>query len=470
MTPLASAETLRNASLDSEPARHSTEKAGNDQVSFDARVLAVLASFDYCFLRDGEEAQTLSESEEWDLLVAPHQRTALVGELRRMGFLPMPSLGYAPHTFLLAYDERTDRWLKLDLVDRIHFGSRYSLFRTDLAEHVLETRIQAEGRWIPCADAEFVCMLLHTLLDKPAISDERQRRLLTLTLQRDTTQPWDARLRRALPVGVSLEELLDDVRCQRWASLEARRPQIRKAFLAREKTRASLRRLQQQLLRRVSRSLGWFAPRTPIIALLAPDGAGKSTLISQLEQQIAWPTRTVYLGLYQRTAPVAAPSALQTVGASQPSTASQTSNASARSKKVRFPTLLIRTWRKYFQARQCLANHQIVLCDRYPTDALLPQQPRRTGLKRLRRWLLGHSCPLPDQTLILDAPGSVLFARKGEHSVAWLEQQRQNYLDLAKRLPRCVTLDATRELSAVRRDVSRSIWRLLRQRNGEDRS
>lgn len=464
MTPLASTETLRNASRVGELASHSTEKAGNDQISFDARVLAVLASFNYCLLRDGDDSQTLSESSEWDLLVAPHQRTALVQELRRMGFLPMPSLGYAPHTFLLAYDESNDRWLKLDLVDRIHFGSRYSLFATDLAEHVLETRIQVEGRWIPCADAEFVCMLLHTLLDKPAISDERQRRLLTLALQRDTRQAWDARLKGALPDSVSLDELIEDVRCQRWASLEARRPQIRKAFLAREKTRVSLRRLQQQFLRRISRALGWFTPRTPFIALLAPDGAGKSSLISQLEQQIAWPTRSVYLGLYQRTVPIGESSALHA------RSESQAGHASARSKKVRFPTLLIRTWRKYFQARQYQASHQIVLCDRYPTDALLPQQPRRTGLKRLRRWLLGHCCPLPDQTLILDAPGSVLFARKGEHSVAWLEQQRQNYLDLAKRLPRCITLDATRELSAVRRDVSRTIWRLLRQRHGEARS
>jgi thymidylate kinase len=73
--------------------------------------------------------------------------------------------------------------------------------------------------------------------------------------------------------------------------------------------------------------------------------------------------------------------------------------------------------------------------------------------------LLAHACPAPDLVLVLDAPGEVLYARKGEHSADFLEQQRQQYIALRARLPEMIVVDATRDAERVRRDALAAIWR-----------
>jgi hypothetical protein len=59
----------------------------------------------------------------------------------------------------------------------------------------------------------------------------------------------------------------------------------------------------------------------------------------------------------------------------------------------------------------------------------------------------------------LDAPGDVLFARKGEHNGTVLEEQRQSYLSMQERLPQMVVIDAARNAEQVRREAISLIWR-----------
>jgi thymidylate kinase len=68
--------------------------------------------------------------------------------------------------------------------------------------------------------------------------------------------------------------------------------------------------------------------------------------------------------------------------------------------------------------------------------------------------------------LLLDAPGELLFARKGEHSSDFLEQQRQAYHGLREKIPQMVIVDATRDAERVRRDVTSCIWRGYARQNG----
>jgi thymidylate kinase len=53
----------------------------------------------------------------------------------------------------------------------------------------------------------------------------------------------------------------------------------------------------------------------------------------------------------------------------------------------------------------------------------------------------------------LDAPAEVLFARKSEASVGWLEQRRRQYLSLEHEVPAFVVVDADRPLDQVYSDV-----------------
>jgi thymidylate kinase len=99
-----------------------------------------------------------------------------------------------------------------------------------------------------------------------------------------------------------------------------------------------------------------------------------------------------------------------------------------------------------------------VIFDRYVYDALIAAHQSPGLLKRLYMLVLGHSCPAPDLVLVLDAPGEVMFARKGEDSPEILEKQRQGLLSLRNHVPRLQVVDATRTEAEVRADVLGRVW------------
>jgi thymidylate kinase len=99
-----------------------------------------------------------------------------------------------------------------------------------------------------------------------------------------------------------------------------------------------------------------------------------------------------------------------------------------------------------------------VLYDRHVVDALLrPGKP--TFRARVSYSLLLHSCPAPDVFVVLDAPGQLMFDRKGEHTPEILEERRQRYLELQDRYDNVVVVDATQDVLAVRREVEGLVWR-----------
>jgi thymidylate kinase len=81
-------------------------------------------------------------------------------------------------------------------------------------------------------------------------------------------------------------------------------------------------------------------------------------------------------------------------------------------------------------------------------------------LFRLHRYLLERLYPRPDLVIFLDAPASVLFARKREGTVESLERRRQSFLKLGEELPNFVRVDATLPLSRVCREVLDHIERV----------
>jgi thymidylate kinase len=101
----------------------------------------------------------------------------------------------------------------------------------------------------------------------------------------------------------------------------------------------------------------------------------------------------------------------------------------------------------------------VALFDRHAVDALLRPGPK-TFKSTVSYSLLSHSCAKPDTFVVLDAPGEVMFARKGEHDVETLEERRQRYLDLQDRYPNVAVVDATQSADDVLRDVSALIWSL----------
>lgn len=394
----------------------------------------------YCLLRDGHRPHTLGESGEVDLLVAAEQLHQLRRVLGEFGFVSLLNWGHWPHHFFLIYDEVAGLWLKLDVVTEISYGRPVRALRTPLARGCLENRRRQGLAFIPGPEDELVTLLLHCVLDKGRFDRERRERLQALRQQITEREYLSSLLHSYWSTSVSWSQLADQIDAGDWATILAQEKAVAAGLSEGDRLATTGRRLRNRLLRKLNRWMGFWHLRVPTVAVLAPDGAGKTTLATGIEESSYFPVRSIYMGLYQ--------------------------NEKSKRERWRPPGLglmgrILTQWGRYLSARYHQVRSRLVIFDRYTYDALLAPQRSLDPLRKFRRWLLGHACPPPDLVIVLDAPGKLLYARKGEHSVERLEKQRREYLQLRSILPQMEVVDASQDADAVRRQVMALIWRRL---------
>jgi thymidylate kinase len=226
------------------------------------------------------------------------------------------------------------------------------------------------------------------------------------------------------------------------------------------------------------------------VAIIGPDGAGKSTITELLEREpMPAPVKRIYMGVNLEASSLMLPTtrlALAVKSArgrrsdmvapsapgSQPS-ASGSGRPLRRAVKggLRGTRMLLWLAEEWF--RQAVAEYHrrrgsIVVFDRhfyadyYHFDVAAGD--RRSVSSRVHGYLLEHAYPKPDLVICLDAPGSVLFERKGEASPEWLEQRRRQYLQLAAVVPAFVVVDVDRPLDLVTREVATVITEFFEKR------
>jgi thymidylate kinase len=173
------------------------------------------------------------------------------------------------------------------------------------------------------------------------------------------------------------------------------------------------------------------------VALLGPDGSGKSTLAAGIVDSFFLPARSVYMNVrVERLARA----------------------AEAPIPGLAFLTYLTLLWVSLASARYHQARGALVVFDRYPYDALTAPATGASLKDRVARWIVAHTFPDAGMVLVLDVPGDVMFARKGERDPDDLEAERQRLVSVTDRLPNVVLLDATRAPDAVRRAAVSAIW------------
>ncbi|MDQ4077229.1 MAG: hypothetical protein M3220_13395, partial [Chloroflexota bacterium] len=101
----------------------------------------------------------------------------------------------------------------------------------------------------------------------------------------------------------------------------------------------------------------------------------------------------------------------------------------------------------------------IVLFDRhffadYFAHDIVGEASDRPRSRRIHGYMLQRFYPQPDLVIFLDAPPELLFARKGEGTVALLERRRQEYLQLRDHVRHFCIVDATQPVDEVVRDVA----------------
>ncbi len=186
----------------------------------------------------------------------------------------------------------------------------------------------------------------------------------------------------------------------------------------------------------------------PVVALLGPDGAGKGSVTKALQERVPVALTVAYFGTRARSA------------AQTPALAPPAARPPVWRESAWLFVRLLRTWSRLASVYMRAWRGAIVLCDRHPIEVLAVRPRRHAINQRLERFLMTRLVPRPDAIVVLDAPGEMLFDRKGEHSPEILERWRRNYVEeFSPRGAAIVTTEGP--LEATIDSVSQVVWKAL---------
>jgi thymidylate kinase len=408
------------------------------------------AQIRWCVLRG--ERSLLRPENDVDLLVAPRDGAHAEAVLGSAGFARWPIR--SRHRRYVGYDADHDHWLVLDVVHELVFGPGAGL-RIDAVDEALSGCVRHGPARLLAPPDRFWSLLLHQLLDR---IDPPERLLAELGAAARTVGPSGPiaqSLDRLCRDPFSAERLLKLAQAERWSELRsALHPLVR--------TRPWWQRRWKAISRPLARVAVLRRRRGMTVAILGPDGAGKSSLAAGLLECSILPAHIIYMGMQ--------------AGSSVPGKTWEAPPGYRRARRrthrrlLRQGVRLARFTRRSLRARVYKARGRLVVFDRFAFDAEVNWE-KTTGVgARVRLWLLRRAAGRPDAVVLLDVPGETMFQRKGEHDVALLEKRRQRYLDLAERLPDAIVVDATPSAEEVRRQVMSLLWRRYAARSGRHRA
>jgi thymidylate kinase len=206
-------------------------------------------------------------------------------------------------------------------------------------------------------------------------------------------------------------------------------------------------------------------PGASFLAVVGPDGVGKSTFIEHLasglaELQVKDPDAI----LIQHFRPHILPN-LNELLTGKPEVISEFNNPHS-AEPASFPSSLVRVtyyWIDYvlgywMKLRSRLLRGRTIIFDRYFYDIIV--DPRRSRLS-LPGWIARFyltMTPKPDLVFFLDADADVIYARKQELPPEEIARQLQAYRELARRYPtRFVRLDARQQPETIVREAMRAL-------------
>lgn len=186
--------------------------------------------------------------------------------------------------------------------------------------------------------------------------------------------------------------------------------------------------------------------RTTWIVILGPDGAGKTTVISALEESLA--ARGKEVVVYHWRPGVIRGRTQHTGGPVTDPHGSYSRGAAASLAKLAF--LVADWWVGYFLSiRPKCRSGVLVVFDRGYQDLMIDPKRYRYGGSMALAGLVGRLLPRPALTVLLDAPVAVLRRRKQEVALEETVRQRQAYLEFVTALDYGIVLDASRAVDEV---------------------
>jgi O-antigen/teichoic acid export membrane protein len=373
-----------------------------------------------------------------DLLVAPADAEALREVAGELGFVALPGWESAPDLILMRYDRASDRWLLLDVSTSVSFRSPRSWELLGATDQVLRRRQLMGGIPVPADADAFWLLLLHCLLDKHRVADHHRIRLRRLAAVAPDS-PLAVSLWSAAGPTFTVERFVDAAEAEGDEPLTKLGVRLAAALRRRRPIRDRLRALARDMARALRKPLLLRRRKGVSLALLGPNGVGKSTAAAGLQRSLPFDLRIVYLGLWKASMK---PRGRIATG-------------------IEIATRPLRIWARYLSAQYHQFRGRVVLFDRYVYEAHLPASPPLLTVKRIYFLFLAHAVPGPRATVVLDVPGNVAYERKQENPPEELEAERRLYRELTTRVPSMEFIDAGADADTVRAEITTIVWREL---------
>jgi O-antigen/teichoic acid export membrane protein/thymidylate kinase len=417
----------------------------------------------HCLLRGRDELRLVEDAYEIDLLVAPQELNRFRAVAADLGFECMPSWGSAPHVFFVTRESNPSTWIKLDVVTDLRYGPSRTLRIGRVADYLHRTRLIDGIRVLAAAD-EFVHLVLHGILDKGRVEPRHQARLQALRHELRSSACGRLLLAehfRSLAPAMTWADATSACDQADWSQLERRGRMLRRQLTRQQLMAAAWRRMCVWSGRRLRPFRLPQRPRGLVVALLGPDGAGKTAVATTLARSMPLVTRRVYMGYGRRDDERgSATSRMMWRLAGEVPEGGRGPIRRVRLAMRWAARIALQTVRSVVVRTRRSAG-QVVLLDRHVYDLSAanssPSSPSRVK-RALRRWLTAIG-PTPDLVVSLDVPAEILCQRKAEWPIEVLARQRVAYRELALRLPNGLVIDASQEFDRVCGNVSDEVWR-----------
>ncbi|MFC2160414.1 hypothetical protein ACFLRX_02045 [Acidobacteriota bacterium] len=217
------------------------------------------------------------------------------------------------------------------------------------------------------------------------------------------------------------------------------------------------------------------------VAFIGADGAGKTTVAKRLVENYPAKMKYLYMGGNFESSNVALPTSrlirfirkkLKKKAANNSSMLKSLNKhikqqdewwvEDNRGKFFAFFRLLNRIadeWYRQFVSWRLERRGYIVIYDRHVIYEKLRDQIIETDKKKrfseiFHSWYLNKFYPKPDFVFFLDAPAEVLFKRKAETSIEFIEKTRKKYLDIGKYLKNFKIINVDQSLDKICDDIS----------------
>jgi thymidylate kinase len=388
------------------------------------------AGIRYCVLHSWELLPDQLPS-DLDMAVDPADRWRLFPvfeQLDRLGYRPIGLVNYSTNAYRFDFGWFEGRCLVTAGVDVICEDRRSGLLIGG-GEEMIRGRERFRQFWIASPEIEFRHVLAKNA-SKRTILPRHTARLRDLANQIGAAQAehiagklfFKSRRKRAAAdcMNSSLADVLCSARDGFWKKALFSHP-LRFARYSFEECSRLIRR--------------WFQPAGVFVAVLGPDGVGKSTLIAGITDTFSkvlrsnrnYHWRPGFLDGKKRPAEIADPHGQPTRG--------------TLVSMLYLTFFFVDYWLGYFfDIRPRIARLSFVMFDRYFHDVLVDPKRYRYGGPKWYSNLLSRWVPEPDIVIRLDADEELIFSRKPELLTEEIRRLRLEYGRLCFRRAQIVTI------------------------------